>query len=214
MKKFKLSKNFNFDSCLNKTLKLAQYSYKDILKTTHYNKSEMGSERENIYRRDLVRKMSALRFESGLGCVVLNKEAEEDEGNRKGRVDIKVQYSRLQEFDFNDEYYHTIECKRFGKKPDYRDYYENGILEFVNMKYSPNTDSAAMICFVEEIPENLTTIAQIIEKLNNYLENKDADTLKSIEDDFEHIYKSEHERADKTLIALTHLFFDYTGIFA
>lgn len=212
MNDFKFIKNFNFDVLLNKTLELAIYSYNNILKSKKYIINEMDQDRENIYRSDLVREMNHLRFEFGLGCVVLNKETEEDEGEGKGRLDIKVQYSRLHEFDLNDEYYHTIECKRFGENPKYKDYYEKGILEFINRKYSPNTNYAGMICFIEKIPNNLDNINEIIIKLNNYLKNKSVDTLNSFEHEFEYCYKSKHKRINNEYMILTHLFFDYTNI--
>lgn len=212
MNDFKYLKNFNFDQLLKKTLELAIYSYNHILKNKQYIINEMDQDRENIYRSDLVREMSQLRFEFGLGCVMLNKEAEEDEGEGKGRLDIKVQYSRLHEFDSNDVCYHTIECKRFGKIPNYKDYYEKGILEFINSKYSPNTNSAGMICFVEKIPDKLNNINEIIEKLNNHLKNKNENILKTFEYEFDYIYKSKHQRTNHEYINLTHLFFDYTKI--
>ena len=212
MNNFKYWRNFNPETLLNKTLDLAIYSYKQILNDKQYFINEMDPDRENIYRSDLVRAMSHLRFKFGLGCVVLNKEAEEDEGEGKGRLDIKVQYSRLHEFDLNNEFYHTIECKRFGKIPDYRYYYENGILEFIRMKYSPNTNHAGMICFVEKIPENLHNMNEIIEKLNIYLENKNVNTLKLCNHEFNYMFESEHKRLNSEKILLTHLFFDYSGI--
>lgn len=212
MNDFKYLKNFNFDNLLNKTLELAIYSYNHILENKHYIINEMGQDRENIYRSDLVREMSRLRFEFGLGCVMLNKETEEDEGEGKGRLDIKVQYSRLHEFDPNDECYHTIECKRFGETPRYDDYYKKGILEFINMKYSPNTNRAGMICFVEKIPNNLKNINEIIEKLNNYLRNNNVNPIESFKHEFKYAYKSKHERTNYDHITLTHLFFDYTSI--
>ena len=209
---FKFAKNFNFDKMLNKTLKLAIYSYNRILEKEPYIISEMDNDRENIYRSDLVREMLHSRFEFGLGCVILNKEAEEDDGEGKGRLDIKVQYSHIHHIDVHDEFYHTIECKRFGETPKYDDYYENGIHEFITMKYSPNTNRAGMICFVEKIPNNLNNINEIIEKLNNHLRNKNVDTLKSFNHGFKYAYKSKHERINHECIDLTHLFFDYTSI--
>ena len=212
MNDFKYLKNFNFDNLLNKTLELAIYSYKHILKNNRYIINEMDDDRENIYRSDLVRVMNDSRFELGLNCIILNKESEEDEGEGKGRLDIKVQYTRLHEFDFNNEYYHTIECKRFGEIPNYKDYYENGILEFINMKYSPKTNNAGMICFVEKIPDNLNNITEIIEKLNNHLRNKNVNSLILFGHEFKYAYKSKHERTNHDYIHLTHLFFDYTSI--
>lgn len=80
------------------------------------------------------------------------------------------------------------------------------------MKYSPNTNHAGMICFVEKIPNNLNNINEIIEKLNNYLRNKNVSTLQSFDNEFEHTYKSNHERINHECIDITHLFFDYTNI--
>lgn len=212
MIEFKFAKNFNLDNLFNKTLELAIYSYNHILEKEPYIINEMDNDRENIYRSDLVREMLHLRFEFGLGCIVLNKEAEEDEGEGKGRLDIKVQYSHIHHLDVNDEYYHTIECKRFGEIPNFKDYYENGILEFINMKYSPKTNNAGMICFVEKIPDNLNNINEIIEKLNNYLRNKNVNPIESFKHEFKYAYKSKHERTNHDYINLTHLFFDYTSI--
>lgn len=212
MFEFKFAKNFNFDNLLDKTLKLAIYSYYHILKEKRYIINEMDNDRENIYRSDLVRVMKKLRFKCGLNFVILNKETEEDEGEGKGRLDIKIEYTKLYEYDFNDEFYHTIECKRFGNTPNYKDYYENGILEFINMKYSPKTNYAGMICFVEKIPNNLKNINEIIDKLNNHLKNKNVNTLQQFKHEFKYNYKSKHERTNHECMILTHLFFDYTSI--
>ena len=212
MNKFKFTKNFNFDKYLDKTFELAIHSYNNILKSKQYTISEMDNDRENIYRSDLVKEMLNSRFDLGLGCVILNKESEEDEGERKGRLDIKIQYMNLHEIDFDDEFYHTIECKRFGEKPDYRNYYENGILKFINTTYSPKTNYAGMICFVEKIPENLKDISEIIEKLNKHLKNKNENTLQTCELEFEYSYSSKHKRINNQCMILTHLFFDYTSI--
>lgn len=211
MSEFKYSKNFNSESLLNKTLELAIYSYNHILKNNKYFINELAHDRENIYRSDLVKVMDQLRFKFGLNYIILNKESEEDEGVGKGRLDIKIQYTKLHEIDFNNEYYHTIECKRFGEKPNYKDYYENGILEFINMKYSPKTNYAGMICFVEKLPNNLK-INEIIEKLNNHLRRKDNNILKSFGHEFKYYYKSNHKRINNECMILTHLFFDYTNI--
>ncbi|WP_019264772.1 hypothetical protein [Methanobrevibacter smithii] len=212
MIEFKFAKNFNFDKLLDKTFKLAIYSYNYILNEKQYIINKMDNDRENIYRSDLVRAMKKLRFKYGLNFVVLNKESEEDEGNGKGRLDIKIEYTKLYEYDFNDEFYHTIECKRFGNTPNYKDYYENGILEFINMKYSPKTNYAGMICFVEKIPKNLKNINEIIEKLNNHLKNKNVNTLQQSKHEFKYTYKSKHKRTNQKCMILTHLFFDYTSI--
>lgn len=212
MIEFKFAKNFNFDKLLDKTFKLAIYSYNYILNEKQYIINKMNKDRENIYRSDLVRAMKKLRFKYGLNFIVLNKEPEEDEGNGKGRLDIKIEYTKLYEYDFNDEFYHTIECKRFGNTPNYKDYYENGILEFINMKYSPKTNYAGMICFVEKIPKNLKNINEIIEKLNNHLKNKNVNTLQQFKHEFKYTYKSKHKRTNKECMILTHLFFDYTSI--
>ena len=201
MIEFKFAKNFNFDKLLDKTFKLAIYSYNYILNEKQYIINKMDNDRENIYRSDLVRVMKKLRFKYGLNFVVLNKEPEEDEGNGKGRLDIKIEYTRLYEYDFNDEFYHTIECKRFGNTPNYKDYYENGILEFINMKYSPKTNYAGMICFVEKIPKNLKNINEIIEKLNNHLKNKNVNTLQQFKHEFKYTYKSKHKSNLKYLMS-------------
>ena len=212
MNKFKFNKNFNFDNYLNKTLELAIFSYNNLLKNKEYIIAEMDNDRENIYRSDLVKEMLDSRFDLGLGCVILNKESEEDEGEGKGRLDIKIQYTELHEIDSDNEFYHTIECKRFGKKPNYKNYYEKGILEFINVKYSPKTNYAGMICFVEKIPEKFNDINEIIHKLNNYLKNKNVNILQPGEHEFKYAYKSKHERTNNECMVLTHLFFDYTSI--
>ena len=100
-------------------------------------------------------------------------------------------------------------CESLESLPDLSKWNTSNI---INMKYSPNTEYAAMICFIEKIPENIANINQIILKLNNYLKNKNVNTLKSLEHEFDYIYKSLHERTNHECIDLTHLFFDYTHI--
>ena len=49
MIEFKFAKNFNFDKLLDKTFKLAIYSYNYILNEKQYIINKMDNDRENIF---------------------------------------------------------------------------------------------------------------------------------------------------------------------
>ena len=217
--KFKFHDRFdNFDSeeHFNKLINLAIHTYFEILNTKTYFKSEMITKRENQYRDDFVAKMLEIQEDYGFNNLIINSEAQEKKDNVKERgfLDIKIQYQNLKNIIIN-KYYHTIECKRFGKDLKINDnYYKNGILEFLEGKYSSNANYAGMICFIEEFKNNWT-IEDIILKINEKLNENDISSLIGTpHDNYEYVYRLTALREyNNKNINIIHLMLDYTGIF-
>lgn len=216
--KFKFIDRFEkFDSeeCFNKIINLAVHTYFEILNTKSYVKSEMIRKRENEYRDDFAETMMSIQEDYGFNNLIINCEAQERRKNvkQRGLLDIKIQYQNLRNININ-KYYHTIECKRFGKDFSIDDYYKNGILEFLEGKYSSNADFAGMICFIEEFRNNWG-MEDIILKINGKLNENGLSSLNNtLNDDYEHVYRLTALRNyNKRNIHLIHLMLDYTDIF-
>lgn len=209
--------NFDSKEYFNKIIDLAIHAYFEILNTQTYVKSEMIRKRENQYRDDFVNLMNQIQKEYGFNNLIINCEPQERRENvdERGLLDIKIQYRNLRDIKFVNKCYHTIECKRFGKNLNINDYYENGILEFLEGKYSSNANFAGMICFIEEFKNNWS-IEDIILKINEKLNENDISPLnKSPHDDYEHVYRLTTLRDyNNKNIHIIHLMLDYTSIFS
>ena len=211
---FKFIKRFESKKLLNEVINLAIYAYFNVILKTKYVKSNMISKRENQYRDDLVEAMLKCQSECGLNYLIINSEVQE-KNNVYGSLDMKIQYRHLKSINMVKEKYHTIECKRFGKNPNLNDYYHHGILDFLNGKYSMNTNFAGLICFVEQLNE-YETIEILIERINNYLSKKDVSQLeKIINKNYEYVYSFNQPRNNNgEIINITHLMLDYTEIYS
>ena len=218
--KFKYFERFdNFDSeeYFNKIINLTIYAYFKILNTKTYVKSEMIRKRENEYRDDFANIMTAIQDDYGFNNLIINCESQERRENVKerGLLDIKIQYRNLRDIKFVNKYYHTIECKRFGKDLNINDYYENGIFEFLEGKYSSNANFAGMICFIEEFKNNWS-MEDIIVKINKKLNENNIPPLNNTpHDEYEHVYRLKALRDyNNKDIHIIHLMLDYTSIFS
>lgn len=215
-KYFERFDNFDSEEYFNKLINLSIHAYFKILNTKTYVKSEMIRKRENEYRDDFVNTMSDIQKDYGFNNLIINSEAQERRENvdERGLLDIKIQYRNLRDIKFVNKYYHTIECKRFGKDLNINDYYENGILEFVQGKYSSNANFAGMICFIEEFKSNWG-IEDIMIKINEKLNENDISSLNNTpHEDYEHVYRLTALRNyNNKNIQIIHLMLDYTDIF-
>ena len=210
--------NFDSEEHFSKIINLAIYAYFKILKTKKYVKSEMISKRENEYRDDFVETMSAIQEEYGFNNLIINSESQErHEGvKERGLLDIKIQYQNLRSIHILNKYYHTIECKRFGNDLNIKkNYYENGILEFLEGKYSSNANFAGMICFIEEFKNNWS-MGDIIVKINEKLKENNISSLNNKPHaDYEHVYRLTTPRNyNGEDINIIHLMLDYSGIYS
>lgn len=217
-KYFERFDNFDSEEYFNKLINLAIHTYFKILNTKTYFKSEMIRKRENEYRDDFVDTMTALQEDYGFNNLIINSEPQERRENVKerGLLDIKIQYRNLRDIKIVNKYYHTIECKRFGDDLDInKNYYENGILEFLEGKYSSNANFAGMICFIEEYKNNWS-MEDIILKINEKLNENDLSSLNNTpHEDYEQVYKLTALRNyNNKNIQIIHLMLDYTSIFS
>lgn len=217
---FKFNERFdNIDSeeHFSKIINLAIHAHFEILNTKTYIKSEMIRKRENEYRDDFAQTMIDIQEDYGFNNLIINCEPQERRENikQRGLLDIKIQYRNLKSIKFINQCYHTIECKRFGMDLNIKDYYENGILEFLEGKYSSNAKFAGMICFIEEFKNNLN-MEDIIEKINEKLNENNLSSLNNTpHTDYRYVYRLTAPRTynDKD-INIIHLMLDYSGIYS
>ena len=216
-KYFERFENIDSEEHFNKLINLAIRTYFEILNTKTYIKSEMIRKRENEYRDDFVETMLEIQVDYGFNNLIINCEPQErrEDVEERGLLDIKIQYQTLKNIHIN-KYYHTIECKRFGTDLNIKDnYYENGILEFLEGKYSRNADFAGMICFIEEFKNNWN-MEKIIVKINEKLNENDISSLNNTpHEDYKVVYRLTALRNyNHKNINIIHLMLDYTSIFS
>ncbi len=120
----------------------------------------------------------------------------------EGRIDIKIIYN------FNENEYFGIECKRVTSKNKKlaEKYINEGIMRFVNGKYSPGHDYAAMLGFVID-----GNIARCINLIRQYIKNTKEICLKedwSEEKSFgiQDIYRTRHLQNEQNIMSILHLF--------
>lgn len=156
----------------------------------------------------------------GLELLIFDAEPAEigEQNESKGFLDIKVGNATLKYSGEPDEnIYYAFECKRLNDS-NYGSYVNDGILRFIEEKYSKNMSFAGMIGYFEV---NNIEIKDIISKINNNLANKfnrgklkeksQLDKLE-IQKRFKYSYISNHERKTRNHIDLYHLIFDYNNI--
>jgi hypothetical protein len=121
----------------------------------------------------------------------------------EGRIDIKIIYS------FDETEYFGIECKRVTSKNKKlaEDYIDKGIMRFVNGKYSPGHDYAAMLGFVIDSKVN-----ECIDLIRYFITNKTEICLKedwTDEKDFntkQDIYRTRHLQNNYNIMTILHSF--------
>jgi hypothetical protein len=121
----------------------------------------------------------------------------------EGRIDIKIIYS------FNENEYFGIECKRVTSKNKKlaEKYIKDGMMRFVNGKYSHGHDYAAMLGFV--IDANITRCINLIQ---NYLNSTQEICLEedwTVEKRFgtkQDIYRTRHLQNGQNSMSILHLF--------
>lgn len=209
--------NFDSEEHFSELIDLAIHTYFKILNTKNYFKSEMIRKRENEYRDDFVETMINIQEDYGFNNLIINCEPQErrEDVEERGLLDIKIQYRNLRSIKFLNKCYHTIECKRFGEDLNINtNYYENGILEFLEGKYSSNANFAGMICFIEEFKNNWS-IEDIIVKINEKLNENNIPSLNNTpHTDYEHVYRLTTPRNyNDEDISIIHLMLDYSSIY-
>lgn len=119
--------------------------------------------------------------------------------SEKSRADICFHWSSIGKF--------IVECKRIFQQPSKNKVYlTDGLIRFVELKYSKNNDYASMIGFV--VSGNITTImSQIIEETNVFYPS--SETIRESEINWKYSFNSIHKRFDESSIQVYHLFFNF-----
>jgi hypothetical protein len=101
----------------------------------------------------------------------------------------------------------TIECKIVGENEYING---NGLVSFINGKYSSGTDIAGMIGFIKDgdITNKVEGIRTRLRSHAAIITNKNLERNEIVED-FDYSYESEHERIGLSDITMQHLFFDF-----
>lgn len=171
-------------------------SYYEILKEKNYEKYP----KEDILRNGLVKQM---KKNKKLQCIISKESAVDDENDvTKGRMDITVY------FNYNEENYFCFECKRVSENTWTKNikqlYINQGLMDYINLKYSENLNIAGMIAFVEE--GNISNIC------SNISEAVQGGCSLCNNINYKYVYNSNHLRKNSTSISVYHLILDYSNI--
>lgn len=211
-------------SSFDYSLEIYEMEFENILKGITYcykmmiiNNISLPNNENKI--RDILRKnyLNNPEIRNNIGFTgKYNFDREVPEDNDLGKVDIKViTRNTLTE----PAAYYVIECKRLknknltGTTGLNAEYIKNGILRFVERKYSAFCRVNGMIGFIVEQMD----IGSNIENINTLLENnfqaantKKKLTLVDLFEGFKHSYFSTHNAIDRIEIKLYHLMFDFS----
>lgn len=186
--------------------------YKRIVSNREFLENNEDKIRDYIHNNYL--NNQAVRNELGL---LYHFECEPKEyGSKEGYLDIKIFNGNI--FSNPDEYY-IIECKRLNnqcrraKTGLNGKYVKDGVLRFVQKKYSAFHRINGMIGFVVEklnIWDNINDINHLL--TNEYKESNTIVVITSISaiEGFDFQYFSEHKGTDKVKFKLYHLMFDFS----
>ncbi len=166
----------------------------------------------NKYLNDSkVRKQVKFRYN------IVCEAAEYINGECSGYTDLRI----FSKNDLDDpSAYYIIECKRLnnqnlkGKTGLNAEYIKEGIMRFVNGKYSTNKNLNGMIGFVVEKMDIQSNIKNINYLLNNKFSDAKTETiLTSLNfiEDFKYQYYSIHKDIEDKKIKLYHLMFDFSS---
>lgn len=196
----------------NQVLKLLIFSYEKMVKERKFDLKEW----ETFLRNILLKKLREHKSKFNLDH--LNFYAEVEEINKDcttaGFIDIHI--SNPMKILGKEDLFYAFECKRLdGGKSKNEEYINNGLIRFINGKYSKNMPLSGMIGFVQGFKKGnnmINLISDINHILNNSKEIKSTKKIikHQINPKFEHSYYSQHNRNAKLpKIDLYHLFFDF-----
>ncbi len=168
--------------------------------------------KENHIRDILVEKYlndNVKREQLGIEHVIFNREAAENMA--KGFVDIKAQ-TRIS---LNEpQAYYVFECKRLdGNKDLNEEYIKEGIMRFVNEKYSSYYGLNGMIGFEVkkfDTPDNVEEINQLV--FSKYPEAAFIEKISpaAIIENFQYCFISRHKTVSLKRVELYHLMLDFS----
>lgn len=120
------------------------------------------------------------------------------------RVDLKFFISCFGSFE--------IECKIFsGKQTIKGQYLSNGLIRFIELKYSKNDNAAGMIGFVVSDDTSAIFNSNINNAETFYPTDPTQPIQSPINTNWKHGFISFHERKDKSEIKIYHLLFEFKG---
>lgn len=206
------------------SLEIYEVEFKNILRGITYcykmmikNNVSVPANDENKIRDILLLnylKKREIKTKAKLTDYRFDREIPED--TTKGRVDIRI----ISKNDFEiDEAYYIIECKRLNNKNLTgitglnAEYIKNGVLRFVERKYSAYYQVNGMIGFVIEhmdIVKNIKNINLLLKNNFKHANTKKKLILVDFIKDFKHSYSSAHEDIKGKEIKLYHLMFDFS----
>jgi hypothetical protein len=195
-------------------LKLCIYSYDKLMIDTQ--EIDLKTSQEDPIRNLLVDKyLRRYKDHFSLACLIFKKGGEisnPQEGYiTTGRVDINIE-NALNLCD--EECCYTIECKRLdGYSSKNVAYVQEGLLRFINEKYSKEMPISGMIAFVQEFQKkgNINNIVSNLKILIDNCSIHEEFHQHIISYNFKHSYKSAHRRSEN-LIDVFHIFYDFTVV--
>lgn len=118
----------------------------------------------------------------------------------KRRVDLYFKFLTFRKFE--------IECKLLFQQPSKNEAYLNdGLIRFINLKYSEKNEYAGMIGFV--VSGKISTIKdKILQEVKVFNPNKTP--IQELKLNWEHSFISHHKKINDDKIQIYHLFFQFT----
>lgn len=105
-----------------------------------------------------------------------------------------------------------IECKIFSSKQTVKgQYLSNGLIRFIELKYSKNDNAAGMMGFVVSDDTNAIFDSNIKNAETFHPTNPKQSPQNPIDSNWKHGFISFHERTDKSEIKIYHLLFEFKG---
>lgn len=118
------------------------------------------------------------------------------------RVDLKFFISCFGSFE--------VECKVFsGKQTVKGQYLSNGLIRFIELKYSKKDDAAGMIGFVVSGKTEAIFDSNIQNVQNFHPTNPPKPIQNPTNSNWQHSFTSFHERTDKSEVTIFHLLFEF-----
>jgi hypothetical protein len=219
----KLEEN-NYLLQFNKVLRLCVFGYEQMIKKkekdfTSYTETRITNHLKNKY---LEIRENKLEFGLDDCSFIVGEEIADPETDETiGKLDISI----IVPYSLGNENHYTIECKIIDDPKKYIDTKQdnikkdssrtNGIMSFIRGKYAGEMPIAGMIGF-----NKTGDIQKRIEKIKNFVDQrqKEGDMINiqnlekyEITQNFEHSYKSSHQRdGELSNIDIYHLFFDFS----
>lgn len=105
-----------------------------------------------------------------------------------------------------------VECKIFSSKQTVKgQYLSNGLIRFIELKYSKNDNTAGMMGFVVSDDTDAIFNSNLTNVENFHPTNPKQSPQNPIDSNWKHGFISFHERTNKSEIKIYHLLFEFKG---